>query len=102
MQMAVLISKLTGWKTDTRHPNIEISIHMNDNTLSVGVPLTQQPLSKRAYLKHCGLRSTVAWIMCDLLNIQPGHRVLDPMCGMGTLLIEGFQQCKVHRQKFTC
>ncbi|KAH3846014.1 hypothetical protein DPMN_088310 [Dreissena polymorpha] len=87
-QMAVLISRLLGWRADPRNPQFEVNIHLNDSSLTVGMPLTEKPLSQRSYIKHCGLRTTVAWIMADLLAIEPEDRVLDPMCGAGTILIE--------------
>ncbi|XP_060562170.1 uncharacterized protein LOC132721817 [Ruditapes philippinarum] len=93
-QMGVLISKRLGWKIDLRHPKYEINIHLGDETITVGVPLTNIPLSKRSYIKHCGLRTPIAWIMARLLDIGPSNVVLDPMCGSATILIEALHVCK--------
>ena len=93
--MAVLVSKVTGWKADTRTPKYEVCVQLNNMSLTVGIPLSHKPLSQRSYVRHSGLRNTVAWIMNSLLDIRPGNLVLDPMCGAGTLLIEGAQMCKV-------
>uniref|UniRef100_A0A3B4FT40 THUMP domain containing 2 n=1 Tax=Pundamilia nyererei TaxID=303518 RepID=A0A3B4FT40_9CICH len=48
------------------------------------------PLANRSYIKITGLRSTTAWAMASL----PGFRVVDPMCGVGTILIEAAQEHK--------
>ncbi|OWF38605.1 THUMP domain-containing protein 2-like [Mizuhopecten yessoensis] len=82
------LQRLVNWKVDLRNPSIEICVHMNDDRLTVGIPLQSTPVSKRNYIRHFGLRGTIAWIMSDLLGIQPGDMVLDPMCGKATLLVE--------------
>lgn len=86
--MGVLISKLLGWRIDLRSPKYEVNIHLSDATLIVGIPICNRPVSIRSYIKHCGLRTPIAWIMVKLLDIQPGDIVLDPMCGCATILLE--------------
>ncbi|XP_067092591.1 THUMP domain-containing protein 2 isoform X2 [Osmerus mordax] len=46
------------------------------------------PLASRSYVRTTGLRSTIAWAVGFLANIQPGSTVVDPMCGVGTILVE--------------
>ncbi|KAL4238826.1 THUMP domain containing 2 [Mactra antiquata] len=87
-QMGVLISKTLGWRTDLKNPRYEINIHLSDDTLSVGIPLYNKPLSERTYIKYCRLRTPIAWIMIKLLHIQYSDVILDPMCGCATILIE--------------
>ncbi|ESO94246.1 hypothetical protein LOTGIDRAFT_118689, partial [Lottia gigantea] len=82
------IAKLTGWNIDLKHPLFEISVHINDEMVVAGIPLSREPLSKRGYILHSGLRSPVAWILGYLTQIQPGDIILDPMCGKSTILIE--------------
>ncbi|XP_033734319.1 THUMP domain-containing protein 2-like [Pecten maximus] len=82
------LQRLVNWKVNLRNPSIEICVHMNDDRLTVGIPLQSIPVSKRSYIRHFGLRGTIAWIMSDLLDIQPCDVVLDPMCGKATLLVE--------------
>uniref|UniRef100_A0A3B3E1G0 THUMP domain containing 2 n=1 Tax=Oryzias melastigma TaxID=30732 RepID=A0A3B3E1G0_ORYME len=53
-----------------------------------GLILLLLPLANRSYIKTTGLRSTVAWAMASL----PGFCVVDPMCGVGTILIEAAQE----------
>ncbi|XP_069117480.1 THUMP domain-containing protein 2-like [Argopecten irradians] len=86
--IGVGLKRLINWKVDLRNPSIEICVHMNDDRLTVGIPLQNIPVSKRNYIRHFGLRGTIAWIMSNLLDIQPGDVVLDPMCGKATILVE--------------
>ncbi|XP_055956818.1 uncharacterized protein LOC126822674 isoform X2 [Patella vulgata] len=82
------ITKITGWKVDLTSPLLEVTVHMNDEVVVTGVPVISIPISKRSYILHHGLRSTVAWIMSHLADIQFNDVVVDPMCGKSTILIE--------------
>ncbi|KAI0216562.1 THUMP domain-containing protein 2 [Lamellibrachia satsuma] len=82
------LKKQTGWKVQLRKPLLEVMVQINNGGLTVGVPLCEQPLSHRPYIKTIGLRSTLAWILTQLAKIQHGDIVLDPMCGSGTILVE--------------
>lgn len=46
----------SDWTVDLHSPVVEISIHINDRSCIVGIPLTKSPLSNRKYLKQPGLR----------------------------------------------
>ncbi|MFC5748195.1 methyltransferase domain-containing protein [Actinomadura rugatobispora] len=53
--------------------------------------IADHPLHRRAYKRHTipgTLHPPVAAAMAHLAEIDPGHIVLDPCCGAGTLLIE--------------
>eukprot|EP00105_Crassostrea_gigas_P034286 XP_019918434.1 PREDICTED: THUMP domain-containing protein 2-like [Crassostrea gigas] len=76
------------WKVNFKDPDIEICIQLTDSHVTVGIPLTRIPLSKRQYVKFHGLRGPVTWILTSLLNIQNQSTVLDPMCGKATILLE--------------
>ncbi|XP_030167103.1 THUMP domain-containing protein 2 isoform X5 [Lynx canadensis] len=84
--------KQFGWKADLRNPNLEIFIHLNDIYSVVGIPVFRIPLASRAYIKTAGLRSTIAWALASLAEIQAGAFVLDPMCGLGTILLEAAKE----------
>ncbi|XP_049551782.1 THUMP domain-containing protein 2 isoform X3 [Orcinus orca] len=65
--------------------------------LAVGLSYTafimlRVPLASRAYIKTAGLRSTIAWAMSSLAEIKAGAVVLDPMCGLGTILLEAAKE----------
>ncbi|WP_344946076.1 TRM11 family SAM-dependent methyltransferase [Actinomadura miaoliensis] len=52
----------------------------------------ERPLHRRAYKSRTipgTLHPPVAAAMARLADIRPGHAVLDPCCGAGTLLLEG-------------
>ncbi|XP_056148082.1 THUMP domain-containing protein 2 [Lampris incognitus] len=86
------LRRLMGWKSDLKNPQLEVNLNLSDDHCILGIPLTRSPLSNRRYMKHTGVRSTVAWAMTSLAHIQPGYRVVDPMCGVGTILIEAAQE----------
>ncbi|KAK5621568.1 hypothetical protein CRENBAI_000307 [Crenichthys baileyi] len=88
------LSKLLGWKADLKNPKLEISVFLSDDYCLLGIPLTRLPLANRSYIKSTGLRSTIAWAMASLAQIQPGFCVVDPMCGVGTILIEAAKEHK--------
>ncbi|KAM8739596.1 uncharacterized protein thumpd2 isoform 2-T2 [Acanthopagrus schlegelii] len=95
--IGVGLSRQLGWKTDLRNPQLEVNIYLSDDHCLMGIPLTRLPLANRSYIKTTGLRSTVAWAMTSLAQIQPGFCVVDPMCGVGTILIEAAQEHKTAR-----
>ncbi|KAA8583551.1 hypothetical protein FQN60_014759 [Etheostoma spectabile] len=92
--IGVGLSKLLGWKIDLKNPQLEVNVNLSDDHCLLGIPLTRLPLAHRSYMKTTGLRSTVAWAMASLAQIQPGFCVVDPMCGVGTILIEAAQEHK--------
>ncbi|CAK6960756.1 THUMP domain-containing protein 2 [Scomber scombrus] len=88
------LSRQLGWKADLRNPQLEVNVYLSDDHCLLGIPLTRLPLANRSYIKTTGLRSTVAWAMASLAQIQSGFCVVDPMCGVGTILIEAAQEHK--------
>ncbi|KAK7458936.1 hypothetical protein BaRGS_00039067 [Batillaria attramentaria] len=91
-ECGVKLSLMLGWAVDLQSPQVEVCIHVNDDFVTAGIPFTQRPLSKRSYILDPGLRSTVSWIMAHVAEIQPTDRVLDPMCGKATVLLEAAMQ----------
>ncbi|XP_048733202.2 THUMP domain-containing protein 2-like [Ostrea edulis] len=87
-QIGIKLNQLLRWRVNYRDPDIEICIQVSDAHVSVGIPLTKIPLSKRNYVKCHGLRGPVTWIMMNLLEIKNQCVVLDPMCGKATILLE--------------
>ncbi|XP_066055532.1 THUMP domain-containing protein 2 [Chamaea fasciata] len=90
--IGVTLVKQCGWRADLRDPDLEIFVHLNDTQSVVGIPLFRLPLANREYIKTAGLRSTVAWAMASLAEISAGALVLDPMCGLGTILLEAAKE----------
>ncbi|XP_032858844.1 THUMP domain-containing protein 2 isoform X2 [Tyto alba] len=90
--VGIALMKQFGWRADLRDPDLEIFIHLNDIHFVVGIPLFRLPLANREYIKTAGLRSTIAWAMASLAEISAGAFVLDPMCGLGTILLEAAKE----------
>ncbi|NWH41868.1 THUM2 protein, partial [Chloropsis hardwickii] len=90
--IGIALVKQCGWRADLRDPDLEIFVHLNDIHSVVGIPLFRLPLANREYIKTAGLRSTVAWAMASLAEIRAGALVLDPMCGLGTILLEAAKE----------
>ncbi|XP_056292060.1 THUMP domain-containing protein 2 isoform X2 [Pseudoliparis swirei] len=86
------LSRLLGWRADLKNPQLDVNVSLSNDHFLLGFPLTRLPLANRSYMKTTGLRSTVAWAMASLAQIQPGSCVVDPMCGVGTILIEAAQE----------
>ncbi|XP_075003650.1 U6 snRNA (guanine-N(2))-methyltransferase THUMPD2-like isoform X1 [Calonectris borealis] len=90
--IGIVLMKQCGWRADLRDPDLEIFVHLNDIHSVVGIPLFRLPLANREYIKTAGLRSTIAWAMASLAEISAGAFVLDPMCGLGTILLEAAKE----------
>ncbi|NXM34640.1 THUM2 protein, partial [Oxyruncus cristatus] len=90
--VGIALMKQCGWRADLRDPDLEVFVHLNDIHSVVGIPLFRLPLANRGYIKTAGLRSTVAWAMASLAEIRAGTFVLDPMCGLGTILLEAAKE----------
>ncbi|XP_023422130.2 THUMP domain-containing protein 2 isoform X2 [Cavia porcellus] len=90
--IGIAVMKQFGWKADLRNPDVEIFVHLNDIYTVVGIPVFRVPLASRTYIRTAGLRSTIAWAMASLAEIKVGTFVLDPMCGLGTILLEAAKE----------
>ncbi|XP_027995850.2 THUMP domain-containing protein 2 isoform X4 [Eptesicus fuscus] len=90
--IGIALMKQFGWKADLRNPNLEIFIHLNDIYSVMGIPVFRVSLASRAYIRTAGLRSTIAWAMASVAEIKAGAFVLDPMCGLGTILLEAAKE----------
>ena len=80
-----------GWEVSMKDFDIEIVITIDVNQIYVGIGLTKVSLFKRN-IEHFGpttLRATICASMLQLADIQPGEIVVDPMCGGGSIPIEG-------------
>ncbi|NXY85716.1 THUM2 protein, partial [Alcedo cyanopectus] len=90
--VGIALMKQFGWQADLRDPDLEIFVHINDMHFVAGIPLFRLPLANREYIRTAGLRSTIAWAMASLAEISAGAFVLDPMCGLGTILLEAAKE----------
>ncbi|XP_053576749.1 tRNA (guanine(6)-N2)-methyltransferase THUMP3 [Bombina bombina] len=82
------------WKADMTNFDIEVLLNISYNEMLVGIALTEESLHRRN-ITHFGpttLRSTLAYGMLRLCNLQPSDIVIDPMCGTGAIPIEGVNE----------
>lgn len=81
---------------DTRQPGVRVHVHLERERASVSIDLSGSSLHERGYRTEAGaapLKENLAAAL--LLRLKwpqiagQGGALLDPMCGSGTLLIEG-------------
>lgn len=77
---------------DDRESDFNIRIFIDHEVALVGLRLGKRPLHERNY-KHIqrpgSLKPPVAAAMLKLAGLKTGENLLDPCCGVGTILIEG-------------
>lgn len=91
-----LAEGLTGkfpasWRHAEENAALECWLTINGVTAVCGVRLSDKTMRHRTYkIEHlpASLRPTVAAALVRLAEIKPGHTVLDPLCGAGTILAE--------------
>ncbi len=88
------IRRHSGRRPDvnTRDPDVTIQAHLTDRDLTLYLDTTGEPLFKRGQRVAAGdapLRENLAAGILRLAGWQPGIPLLDPMCGSGTILVEG-------------
>ena len=84
-----------GWQFSNENAWLEVWLTIRGRTAVCGVRLSDRTMRHRTYkLDHvaASLRPTVAAAMVRLAGIGPGMTVLDPMCGIGTTLVEAIHQ----------
>lgn len=84
------IQRVFNWSVDLEHYDLEVFAQIFDNEILLGLTLTPESLHHRDAIKRgrTGLKGPVAHGLARLADIQPGHVVLDPMCGAATIPIE--------------
>jgi len=77
---------------DTAAPDVLVHVFFDASKLTLYLDTSGDPLFKRGWRKQAGeapLRENLAAGIVQLSGWQPGQPLLDPMCGAGTLLVEG-------------
>jgi 23S rRNA G2445 N2-methylase RlmL len=90
----------TGWKPIEENAYLEIWLTIQGATAVCGVRLSDRTMRHRRYQDEhqpAALRPSVAAAMVRLLELRPGHVLLDPMCGTGTLLAEALETSRQYR-----
>ncbi len=69
----------------------QIQFLIINNKVSILLDTTGEGLHKRGYRANSNeapIKETLAASMAELSFVKPNHKVVDPMCGSGTILIE--------------
>lgn len=77
---------------DPRRPAVKVVAHLAKEKLSLSLDLCGEPLHRRGYRvmqTAAPLKETLAAAVLRALKYTGEESLLDPMCGSGTLLIEG-------------
>jgi len=79
------------WKVQMKNSDLDIAVNVDINQVYAGIKITKDSLFKRN-IEHFGpttLRATICAGLLRYANIKPGEIVVDPMCGGGSIPIEG-------------
>jgi 23S rRNA (guanine2445-N2)-methyltransferase / 23S rRNA (guanine2069-N7)-methyltransferase len=77
---------------DARSPDVRIAVHLAKEKLSIALDLAGEPLHQRGYRLQptaAPLKETLAAALLRAAGYTGEEPLVDPMCGSGTLLIEG-------------
>ena len=80
---------------DTEIPDVQINVHINDSNATVSLDSSGSSLHRRGYRPAMGtapLKESLAAALVQLTEWSGDVAFLDPMCGSGTLPIEGVLQ----------
>jgi putative N6-adenine-specific DNA methylase len=77
---------------NTRNPDVSVIAHLAREKLSLSLDLCGEPLHRRGYRVRptpAPLKETLAAALLRAAGYNGEESLVDPMCGSGTLLIEG-------------
>lgn len=95
--IAEVIRRQTGWiyapqrETKTNHLDLSFRIHLSGLEAILGARLLSAPLHRRTYKiesRTGTLHPPLAFALAMLSNLSANQKVIDPFCGVGTILIE--------------
>ncbi len=81
----------TEWFDETG-PVHQIQFAINKDLVSMLIDTSGFGLHKRGYrldANDAPIKETLAAALCNISHLRPYHKFYDPMCGSGTILIEG-------------
>jgi 23S rRNA G2445 N2-methylase RlmL len=90
------------WKIQEEMADLEIWLTIHEQQAVCGVRLSDRTMRHRTWKKEhrpASLRPVVAAAMARQISARPGLRILDPMCGAGTVLAESLRLARQHRDK---
>lgn len=80
-----------GWLEETG-PVHQIQFSIMKDCVSLLIDTSGAGLHKRGYRLDANgapIKETLAAALCELSHLRPYHKLYDPLCGSGTILIEG-------------
>lgn len=84
---------------DETGPIHQIQFSIMKNKVSLLLDTSGEGLHKRGYRPVASLaplKETLAASLCNISRLRPYHKLYDPMCGSGTILIEGaMMACRI-------
>lgn len=76
---------------DTRHPDVQFDVHIQNNTCTISLDSSGDSLHKRGYRSDTNI-APINEVLAAGLVLMSGYdgtqHFVDPMCGSGTILIE--------------
>ncbi|WOI23170.1 THUMP domain-containing class I SAM-dependent RNA methyltransferase [Nonlabens ulvanivorans] len=76
---------------DTKHPDLRVSVHINDQKVDVSIDSSGEPLFKRGYRQETNIAPINEVLAAGLILLSDWDQrsqFIDPMCGSGTIAIE--------------
>jgi 23S rRNA G2445 N2-methylase RlmL len=89
-----------SWRPVGENAAVEVWLTIDGRTAVCGLRLSDRSMRHRTWKQEhlpASLRPTVAAAMVRLAEPRPGLRLLDPMCGAGTILGEAIDHARRHR-----
>ena len=80
-----------NWRMVEDNASVEFWLTIEEKTAVAGIRLTDKTMRHRTYKvahRPASLRPSVAAAMVRIAELKPQHKVIDPMCGAGTILGE--------------
>lgn len=81
----------TTWRPVDENASVEVWLTIHEQTAICGLRLSDKSMRHRTYKEEhlpASLRPVVAAAMVRLAQVRPNQLLLDPMCGVGTILAE--------------
>ena len=76
---------------DKQHPDLRVSVHINDQTVDVSIDSSGDPLFKRGYRDKTNVAPINEVLAAGIILLSGWDKkqtLIDPMCGSGTIAIE--------------
>jgi len=84
---------------DKRNPDLVFNLHIHKNTAVISLDASGASLHRRGYRQEAveaPMQESLAAAILDLTQWDGERRLIDPMCGSGTLLCEGLMRyCRI-------